>query len=200
MSSRMRSDARPVRSRGLTFLELIISIATLALVGSMITGTISFFQSSTTLERHRLNAMEVANRVILTKLDQPKWKPGTMDRRYTLNGHRYAFNMQVELVDLGEDEGGVTVKKVDEADLSSRISQMEQITVTVTLDDPMSRFSGVPMAMLVRTYDPTRSLGPDRLLEWITEILDSQAQASENALQNAGGAGSGGGKIGRAHV
>nr|AQQ75202.1 hypothetical protein [uncultured bacterium] len=194
MSTRTRSNRRHApQARGLTFLEIVLSIAMLALVGGVITGTVSFFSSSTMLERHRLNAMEVANRVILTKLDQPKWEPASMSRRYTLNGFRYAFNMRVDLVDVAENED-VKTQKAEEADLSARISQMEQITVTVTLDEPMSRFSGMPLATLVRIYDPTRTLGPDRLLEWVTHLLDSQAQANESALKNSGsGSGSGGG-------
>ena len=167
MSTRKRSKYRS--ARGLTFLEIVVSVATLSMVAGVIVGTVSFFKNATMLERHRLNATEVANRVILTKLDQPKWRPGAMNRKFTINGFRYAFNMDVDLFELGADEAKLS--SLSDADLNARISHMEQITVTVALDEPGSRLSGMPLATLVRVRDP-RKMDSSRVLEWVTDLLN----------------------------
>lgn len=184
MSTRKTSNTPSPRARGLTFLEIVVSIATLAMVASVIIGTISFFKNATMFERHRLNATEVANRVILTKLDQPKWRPGAMDRRYTLNGFRYAFNMQVDLFELGQEEA--TLRSLDEADLNARISHMEQITVTVTLDEPDSNMSGTPLVTLVRVRDP-RKMDPTRMLEWVNDLLNPASEEEAPDDEQDGG-------------
>ena len=181
MSTRTRNKSHA--ARGLTFLEIVVSIATLTLVAGVVVGTISFFKNATMLERHRLNATEVANRVILTKLDQPKWRPGAMSRKYTINGFRYAFNMQVDLFELGEDEA--TLSSLNDADINARISHMEQITVTVALDEPGSTLSGVPLTTLVRVRDP-RKMDSSRVLEWVTDLLDPTAGEAEEGGDGEG--------------
>lgn len=184
MSTRKCSNTVSPRRRGLTFLEIVVSIATLSLVASVIVGTISFFKSATMLERHRFNATEVANRVILTKLDDPKWRPAAMSRNYTINGFRYAFNMQVDLFELSGDEA--TLSNLNDADINARITHMEQITVTVALDEPESTLSGVPLTTLVRVRDPRR-MDSSRVLEWVTDVLDPTA-GDEDEDDAGGGA------------
>lgn len=186
MSIRMRTNRAGVRRRGLTFLEIVVSVATLSLVASVIVGTISFFKSATMLERHRLNATEVANRVILNKLDDPTWRPAAMSRRYTMNGFRYAFNMQVDLFELGTEEA--TLHNLSEADINARITHLEQITVTVALDEPASTLSGVPLATLVRVRDPRR-MDSARVLEWVTDVLSPATDEEEGDDSGPSGGG-----------
>lgn len=187
MSTRSRKPRRRRGARGLTFLEIVVSVATLSLVASVIVGTISFFKSATMLERHRLNATEVANRVILTKLDDPKWRPAAMSRNYTINGFRYAFNIQVDLFELTGDEAKLS--NIKDADINARITHMEQITVTVALSEPESSLSGVPLATLVRVRDPRR-MDSSRVLEWVTDLLDPTA-GDDSDDENSGSRGGG---------
>lgn len=166
-----------VRRRGLTFVEVIISVGVVAGAATLVLGTIGFLERVATHNRDRLNGMEVAHRVILTCMDDFKSMRGQV-HRVEYDGRMYAFDVWEELL---TSEDGVEAnnsvsqrrssRKVEEVSLQDRLqSQIHQITVVVYVEDAHGRRSERPVAWLVRSYNPFMSPG-DRGIQYGVELM-----------------------------
>jgi len=167
---------------GLTFLEVVLAVALLGTASAMILGAISFTELNAERDRLRLEAMEVAHRVVLQHLDDPA-ELERFDGRYSYNRRVYVFELREEI--LRQDESGVTglvqrsTRLAQDASAEEQLnSQLYVLTVTVYPEaegDP-GRVGGPALAELRRIYNPVAQFArdPDRMIEWVMGALSNQ--------------------------
>lgn len=150
--------------RGLTFLEVVAAMVMVSAVSAMILGAIGYLKRAADRERFRLDAMEVAHRIVLAHIDD---RTGLRQapKRVNLNGVIYHYDLVEELLvqeTLSEDEEGEAVKFSRRAVRASDVAPTERlterlhrVTVEVYLDpDEYPRLGGATLAELDRVFDP----------------------------------------------
>lgn len=175
--------------RGLTFIEVVVATGILAGLATMIVGTLSFMENATLRQKHRLNATEVAHRVICQFLDDPDKLP---DKNLPIQQgeHLYRFILRDEIL-VTEDSGTEGLRQgqgrnVTQMDPQEQLrSMLGRVTVQVYLDEPDNPIAtDAPMAELVRVYG-TLSLADEdaimkRLLELVGRIQNPPAKSKKS--------------------
>lgn len=161
---RTRRPSRPFRRSGLTILEVIISLAILSGIGSVLFGTIGFTENAAKYDRHRLNAMEVAHRIVIQWIDDPKWIRN-QPKRTEYDGHMYVFDVQ-ELILVNDAEGdnidaNVRGRVILQSDLEAmgqegagRIAEsaLRVLGIRVWLQHEDGSVDADPLVHMTRTY------------------------------------------------
>lgn len=155
MSPAMTCHA-PAR-RGMTMIEVVVATFTLAIAAAMISGGISFSANLSERNRERLAAVEVAHRIIITHVRDPRELKG-QPQRVLFDGHYYAFDLDEEVLskDQVEGTGAVrrSVKKSADVDLVEKLNnQLQRVTVRVKLDEPSEKPRPV-LATMTRMFNP----------------------------------------------
>ena len=182
---------------GLTFLEVIMSLAMVGVVGAMITGGIGFMERAQRANALRLDAVEVAHRVIIQQVDDDKlWKQEV--NRVELNGTVFEFELNLEVL---VTDGSSTDprarrerRQVNESTFNERLtSKLHLVTAQVWAVDPPQE-SGEPLATLTRVYNILDVEG-DALFGRIIRMQeeDMQRQIDQLKAERDGGAAPGGG-------
>lgn len=174
--------ARRTRT-GLTFIEVVVSVALLAGMASVVLGAVTLMENAAAREIHRLNAMEVAHRVIVQIIDDHKWIKRNKHLPVEMNGHLYVFTHREDVLSreegLDEAEGADrsnrrTSRPAAEASLDERLkAQIHEVTITVYLERADGSRSEQPYAELTRVYNPIMGEG-NRGVEWFTDLLQEQ--------------------------
>ncbi|MGP1345316.1 MAG: type II secretion system protein [Phycisphaerales bacterium] len=183
--------------RGLTFLEVIMSLAMVGVVGAMITGGIGFMERAQRANALRLDAVEVAHRVIIQQVDDDKlWKQEV--NRVELNGTVFEFDLHLEVL---VSDGSSTDprarrerREVNASTFNERLtSKLHLVTAQVWAVDPPQE-SGEPLATLTRVYNILDVEG-DALFGRIIRMQeeDMQRQIDQLKAERDGGAAPGGG-------
>jgi len=152
----------------LTFLEVVCAVAILAMVTATVVGAMSFVVAMQQRQQKKLNAAEVANRLMLIYLDDPT----ELDRMGPLvpyGGAKYRWS---------KAEGGVTFRPAKTAPApgqpgggnNTTASGMERF-VNVSISAWLSEESGgafkpepeTPASTLARLVDPVPMRNPDSL-------------------------------------
>ena len=164
----------------LTMIEVVMALATLVIVSGMILGSVTFMEATAARNTTRLEAMEVAHRVIMQYIDEPD-DLKQFNQRYQYNQDFYRFEVREEVLqtDDSTDIPGLTRREGTLAkDLGTQEtfrSLLYQVTVTVYRENPNNPddFPIIPDAQLVRLYNPISLFERDesRLLDWITQVL-----------------------------
>jgi len=163
--------------RGLTFIEVVIATGILAGLATMILGTLSFMENATLRQQHRLNATEVAHRVICQFLDDPDKLP---DKNLPIQQgeHYYRFILRDEILvtedsgteGLRQGQGRVTTQMDPQEQLRSMLGR---VTVQVYLDDPGNPIdTGAPMAELVRIYGTLSLADEDAIMKRLLDLVN----------------------------
>lgn len=149
--------AHPRSRAGLTFLEVVVSLAILGGVASMVFGVIGFIERASVHDMHRLNAMEVAHRTVIAWIDDPEWI-SRQPKRTILDGHTYVFDVSEQVL-VGQDEdgeGGVELgTAVDEDAVGIEEfaqSAMRVLDITVWHEDEDGVVDDEPLVHMTRTY------------------------------------------------
>lgn len=156
----MRTVANHPERRGLTIIEVLVSIAILGGVASLVFGVIGFLERSAVYDQQRLHAMEVAHRTVVQWIDDPAWIRN-QPKRYEYMGRTYVFDVQ-ELVlvnDEGAEGGGAATgaaRSQADATIEDIVrSALRVLDVRVWLED--EEFEGLtttdePLVHMTRTY------------------------------------------------
>lgn len=168
---------------GLTFLEVVVSLAILAGVSSIVLGTVGFLEQAAARDARRLDATEVAHRVIVQYIDDPSWLEN-QPKRYVYNERPYVFEYLEQYLIDGDEPGGdlTAVAKAETTAEFNKIaaSAMRVITVTVWLEGPDGFVEDEPLSTLSRTYwlgrDERSNIG---LMQELFEMVGSQQGADE---------------------
>ncbi|MDX2115090.1 MAG: prepilin-type N-terminal cleavage/methylation domain-containing protein [Planctomycetota bacterium] len=177
--------------RGLTFIEVIIATALLCALAALLIGGVSFLQGSAARERHKLNGMEVAHRVVAQYLDNPDILPPS-DRPIQQGSSFYRYAMREEV--LVQEEGAAANLGRRRARQSGQLSveeslpaMLNRVTVEVYLDDPGNPVINAlsPVATLERIYNPISGRDEDASLEYLLRMV--QRMEIEQAEKARGG-------------
>jgi type II secretory pathway pseudopilin PulG len=148
--------------RGLTFIETICAVAMLALVAAAVLGAFNSIITQQERERHRLGAMELANRLILQYLDDSDTMPAA-GLPIVYGDERYHWELQETPVQLIPARPDVAEDRSSASAIS--VNRMQAINVTVWLSDESggsAQFDArVPNATLTRLMDPIALRNPD---------------------------------------
>jgi hypothetical protein len=162
----------------MTFVEVIVSIGLVAGMATVVLGGVGLMENAARRDRHRLEAMEVAHRVILQMVDDPRWLDNQVPR-VEHGGSYYTFQVQrAIMIDeedaLGEgvDRSRLSTLSLEDASMNQIVaSQVLQVTVWVYLERPDGSVPERPMARLTRVYNPVMGAG-NRGIEWMMRLLE----------------------------
>ena len=177
-----RHTPQPVRCitrRGFSFLEAVLAAALLAIVASSIFSVIGYAMASDRQDAVRLGAAEVANRLLISYLDDStsvNKLPDTID----YGNSTFRWDLDKDTVRIEEPNRRLRVTAGRSGAVPTALVQLKEIRVTVWQDDGTlaSRQPGAtPGVRLNRLINPFGYRGADsteRLLgspERITELL-----------------------------
>lgn len=137
----------------------------LGLVAATVFGAFGSMMGAQERQQHRLNAMELANRLILIYLDDERRLP-TANQALFFNQDKYRFDVREVPVKLTPSRPDVADERVSSSPLS--VDRMTAVSVRVWLSEESGgSFSfpennpGVPMAAVTRLMDPIAMRNPD---------------------------------------
>jgi len=164
-SSRGRGGAG---RRGMTFIEVVVSVGLLAGLASIVLGAVALIENASLRDRYRLDAMEVAHRVVLQMVDDPRWLDGAV-KRVEQNGTFYHFEVERDVMVNEDATAGAPdetrtarrrSRSFEDADLNQVIaSQVLQVRVTVFRELDDGSITPDPIVELLRVYNPVTGSG-----------------------------------------
>ena len=166
--------------RGMTLLEVVISIVMLASLGSIILGSITFMERAARREHRRLEATEVAHRLITQALvNQDQLPDESLPIEHGVNLYYFKLIPHVIVI---EDEGGdgptaTRTIRGDSADLSQQIrNQLHQVVVHVYPADQHGNYlTTEPTVTLSRVYNIMKG-DEDVVFKRIVGIINQEQQ------------------------
>ncbi|MCW5776284.1 MAG: hypothetical protein KIS87_07600 [Phycisphaeraceae bacterium] len=149
----------PHRSRGITFLEVVLSTVILAMAVAAMASACGFLFNVQTRQQRTLGCAEVANRLILQYLDDQKSLPNP-DLPVEYGPAQYRWQLAKSRVRVVTDpalEQAVRERRI-QGGLS--LDRLEQITVTVWLSErsggARTLADGPPSVTITRLTDPVK--------------------------------------------
>ncbi len=184
----------------MTFLEVVFATALFAIVASSILGVFSFTVSAVTREQRQLACAEVANRLIMSYMDDPTDMPDpnkTVDYGPAESPLHFRWDYQEDPITFVEPKGDAR-QRVRESPL--RNDRFVQVTVKVWLAETSggSRVAdeSTPQIVLTRMYDPTYLRNPDSFMnlltspgrgqEWFFKQLQGTTELRNSGRESAG--------------
>ncbi len=150
---RSRTIGRPTPRRALTLLEVVLATAMLGLIAGAIFGVTGSITAGQVRQQRRLAAAELANRLVLSYLDDPTRMPSP-SAPLTHAGERYRYEYTVDPVRF--DEVGAEVRQ---SHASLGLDRFELVTVRVWFEAG-SRDNPITVT-LRRMLDPLYIRNPD---------------------------------------
>ncbi|MEM1166433.1 MAG: prepilin-type N-terminal cleavage/methylation domain-containing protein [Planctomycetota bacterium] len=173
----------PRQARGVTFIEVMVALAVVGLMAAMATAAIMQIERMREAVVHRRDALEVAHRVILQHIDDPKVLQGQV-RRTPLNDSWYRFDLTSEVFQLEWPTAGgeettvpvsVSTRLVRGAGFEELLkARLQRVTVEVYLDEPGHPLTvrGTPIATLTRVHNPLRD--PERAFQIVIDMMSGE--------------------------
>lgn len=157
--------------RGLTFIEVVVSLVILSGLAVVVLGSIELIANLQERQRHRLEATEIAHRVVLQYIDDFEFLE-RQPNRIEHNGGVYVFLAERYIVYPNE---GVPrpPRRAEEVAFERQLeTNMQQLLVTVYRE-----VDGVvesePLAQLERVFSPFELPG-ERGLTWMIRHMNQQ--------------------------
>jgi type II secretory pathway pseudopilin PulG len=157
----LRGRRSPAR-RGMSMLEVVFAVATLALITAAGFASIDFVMRLNLREQQRLGAAEVANRLLISYLDDEKSLPSEFN---TISYGEFSYRYRKSRTKFSVIEAS----PVDAPSSGARplsLDRFQQITVRVWLSEETGGSfdgSGAPSVTLTRLLDPVALRNPDSL-------------------------------------
>jgi len=160
--------------RGLTFIEVVVALAMLSVFATLALGSIGYLSANAERNKHRLQASELAHRVIIQYLDDREQTPDPDqaiwqgDAQYRVEFEEQILNMPQTDID-GLRQGAVI--EDEEVGLQDKVQNMSILTIRVFKWDAKSEFEGVtPVVEFTRIYYPFL-VDPDWAKDWLLDLL-----------------------------
>ncbi|MFM9957140.1 MAG: prepilin-type N-terminal cleavage/methylation domain-containing protein [Phycisphaerales bacterium] len=136
-------------SAGLTLIEVVIALTTLTIAAAALLGGSSFVTTLGARDRARMDAHEIAHRVILQHIEDPGMFTGQV-KRAEIAGRYYAFTLDEEVV--------LSKESVAErpASRGSRVSYSSSSMASLGGDDAIKQLN----RLVVRVYPDDDNTGP----------------------------------------
>lgn len=174
-----------MRRRGLTFIEVVVALAMLATFATLVVGSIGYLVQLEEREKHRLQAIELAHRVIIQYLDDSSQTPDPDqfvwqgDTKYRVDTEETILVQETSDIE-GLSQG--TAFGVGDVEITQRVQSMHKLTVRVYLYEPTALFPpDVPVIELARHYYPFLQ-DEEWAQEWLLRLISERTGAppSEN--------------------
>ena len=164
--------------RGLTFIEVVMSVAMLSVFAALVTGSIGFLTVNAERDKQRLQATELAHRVIVQYLDNKALVPKP-DQYIPQGDTLYRVEIEETLLDLEESdiEGLSRGSSIDLSDVNvqDRVQSMHMLSVQVYKYEPANEQEAyTPVITLTRQYYPFLQ-DEDWIRSWILNLIAEQA-------------------------
>lgn len=166
--------------RGLTFIEVVVALAMLSVFATLVLGSIGFVTSLTERGESRLQAMELAHRVVVQYLDDKDLVPAP-DQFVWQGNTQYRVEIEESILQQesttieGLSEG--TTLDVQDVDLQQRVQSMHKLTIAVFLWEPRTAFeANVPVVELTRHYYPFLQ-DEDWVRNWLLDLIAERTGA-----------------------
>ena len=158
----------PPARRGMTFIEVVLASAMLAIIAGAMFGAYGFAIAAEARDQQTLAAAELANRLILNFLDSPSGMP---DQTKVIEYGPLRFRWQY-----AEERVRVVEAQGDQRDRNKGTplsnNRFKQVTVTVWLSEQSggSRFLDptLPQSTLSRIFDPIYPRNPDSFMKMVS--------------------------------
>jgi len=160
--------------RGISLIEAVCAVAMLGLVGAGMFGTVDFLLSRQVAQERKLAAMELANRLMLQHLDDPRELED--DRNLPLRYHSgpkadlFRWEMETTDVDVELDDA---VANLDAEALAFADRSLEFVTVRVWLSEHSGgsyRPQQSPIVVeLTRLVDPAAMRTPEQVSKFFND-------------------------------
>lgn len=199
MNRRRRHSAS---SRGLTLLEVVLAVVMLSMVATSVMSAIGFVLGSEGRSRKILAANEIANRLILTHLnDDRKMPPRNSPIDYGPYRFSYDYDLSNVTMELSSKSLDNQARANPTSSGSSYASRSRFKLLTVTVYEGLDRSAGgvargEQLATLSRIFDPAAVRNPDVLNEMnndpdrLQKILQSITEGAGGGSGSSGSSGS----------
>ena len=200
---RARRSPRPASARALTLIEVVLAVLLLGLAATAVMSSVAFVLGTEGRGRKIAAAFEVANRLVLQQLDDPKLMPPPGSPVEYNDQYTFAWDMELTPVTMQLSARSAAAAPANSQSFLSRFK-----IVTINIYEAQERSAGgvsagEHLATLSRVYDPTAvrnpdamdRVGTDRIREMLNEITGGVAAqgAPTGERKDAGGTRSGGG-------
>lgn len=165
---RPKTGSPPGSRRGLTLLECVLASALLGMVAAGFLGMISAIWGWQGRQQQSLGAAELANRLILTYLDDSTAMPSS-SLPIEYGPYRYRWKMKAEAVKMRDpdDLPPEVAQKRAEKSQRSGLDRIKFVSVHVWLSEEsgggMTAGADTPQATLERLVDPLAFRNPDSI-------------------------------------
>jgi hypothetical protein len=157
---RQRTTRHRLAPPGVSLLEVVLAVVMLGLVAASLTGALSAIENMSSRNKKMLAAYEIANRLILTYLDNPQNMPnGSLPLDY--GPYQFMWDSDLGSIEMKIND---TQKRTSGA-APQALDRFEVITITIydaEGEGPQPR-AGDEMAVLSRMYDPAAPRNPESM-------------------------------------
>ncbi|MHC4976001.1 MAG: type II secretion system protein [Planctomycetota bacterium] len=173
-----RAPSRSHR-RALTLLEVILATSLLATVSSILVSTFSSLQSDAEVQQHRLNATEVAHKLIIQYLHNPNQMPDE-SLRIEQGKDLYRYVLLQEILTEESRRDRVSRRRARNAQNLSQNERLGAGLVMITIhvhhyiEGASLAQSGPPIVSLSRIFDPYASPDESTLLRHVEILLGQE--------------------------
>lgn len=139
-----------------------MAVVLLGLVATAVMSAVGFVLGSEGRSRKILAATEIANRLILQHLDDPKQMP---DRSKPIEYGEYRFAWEESLNSVSMDLSS-SGRRSAPSGSNAHLSRFRLVTINISEAEDSGHggiIKGEPLATLSRIYDPTAARNPDAL-------------------------------------
>ena len=184
-------------TRGLTLLEVVLAVVMLGMVATSVMSAVAFVLGTEGRSRKILAATEVANRLILTHLDDKKNMPSRA-APIDYGPYRFTYDVDIstvsmELSSAARDNASRTNTSGGNASATS-LSRFKLVTVNVYVGEERSVGGvdkGEQLASLSRIFDPTAVRNADVMSRFNDDPTRLSELIGEITGTSTGGSGSG---------
>ncbi|MFO0830240.1 MAG: prepilin-type N-terminal cleavage/methylation domain-containing protein [Phycisphaerales bacterium] len=183
----------PRHRRGLTLLETVAAVVLLSLLAAAVLGALSSVVGQQTRQHRRVQAMELANRLMLQYLDDPNLMPQrNLPVAYGNDRFRWEAGEAPARIVYADPEVG----SQRQSSSALNLDRIKAVTIHVWLGEEsggsMGYTQAVPSATIVRLMDPIAGLyrNPDTLRAMLQddkrkrEVLDMLRDSAAGGLVN----------------
>jgi type II secretory pathway pseudopilin PulG len=159
-----RANSAP-GARGFTFLEAVLAAALLGIIAAAILSAIGYAWNAEIRGRQQLGAAEVANRVLISYLDD-QTSLRKLPRVIDYDGRSFRWNAELREVRLVDDNPSARRDRRGETTANAAFDRLVSVRVLAWLDDGSAASlapGATPSATIERLVDPLAFRGADTI-------------------------------------
>ncbi|MEO1717079.1 MAG: hypothetical protein AAFR76_08195 [Planctomycetota bacterium] len=182
--STSRRAKKVATRRGFTFLEAILGLALLGILGGAIFAVLGYAWRIEIEARQTLAAAEIANRVLISYIDDPT-SPEKLPETIAYEQVDYRWSIDVAPTIIRDAFPGARTSRDGLPATQEALESMELVTVTAWLDDGTSLSAApgrTPTVRLERVINPFQYRGNDTL----ERLLQSPERQRQLLMQMSG--------------